>query len=127
MKEEKRKLSRYRNWVVIMAVQFAAVGIFAINGASAGPLTDIPTTMGTSLGISADLAKMILSVAILMSAGLVMAMVGKSTNMMATLVVLLSVEGLLTAIGWLTPWLLLLSAVLIAALFAGKMKEALAK
>jgi hypothetical protein len=80
--------------------------------------------MATSLGISTDLAKMILSVAILASAGLAMAVAGKGENIMATLVILLAVEGVLTAIGWLTVWLLLLTAVLIAAMFAGKIRDA---
>jgi hypothetical protein len=128
MTEEKEKqVSRYRRWVLIMAIQFAAVCIFAIQGATAGPIEDIPSGMAAALGTNVDVAKLILSCGILMSAGIAMAVVGKGQNMMGTMVILLSIEGALTAIGWLLPWLLLLTAVLIAAMFAGKMKESLAK
>lgn len=122
MTENKQaKLSRIR--ILIMVAFFSLSSLWLIGMASAGPLTDIPAAMGTSLGISADLAKMILSVAILASAGLAMAVAGKGENIMATLVILLAVEGVLTAIGWLTVWLLLLTAVLIAAMFAGKIRD----
>jgi hypothetical protein len=120
--EKENKVSRYR--IPVLVAFFSLGSLFFIGMASAGPLTDIPAAMGVSLGISAGLAKMILSVAILTSAGLAMAIAGKGENMMATLVILLAVEGLLTAIGWLTVWLLLMTAVLIAAMYAGKIRDA---
>lgn len=119
-----RSNARARRWLVIMSLIGGATSIFAVGGAMAGPIQDIPSSMGDALEISDDLAKMILSVAILTSAGLALA-VGKGSNLMVTVIILLGVMGVLTAIGWLTPWLLLLSAVLIAAMFAGKMKDAL--
>ena len=91
----------------------------------AGPIQDIPHSMGDALEIDEDLAKMILSVSMLASAGLCLVVAGKGANLMATLIVLLGIEGVLTAIGWLEPWLLLLSAVLIAAMFATKIRDAL--
>ena len=122
---EDKRSSRYRRWVLVMAIQFAAVGIFAIGRATAGPIQDLPSSMATSLGTTPDVARMILSSAILLSVGLAMAMVGKRANTMATIIIIISTEGALTGIGWLTPWLLLFTGVLVAAMFAGQIKEKL--
>jgi hypothetical protein len=117
------RLNRYR--IPLLVGLFGFISLLALRVAAAGPLTDIPAGMASSLGISSDLAKMILSCAILFSAGLLIAMIGKKANIMVTIIILLSIEGVLTAVGWLTPWLLMLSAVLIAAMFAGTMRKAL--
>ena len=118
---EEKRVSRYR--IPIMVGLFALSSLMFIGMASAGPLQDVPLGVADALEISTDLAKMMLSVAILTSAGLAMAVAGGKANFMATLVVLLAVEGVLTAMGWLTAWLLLLTAVLVAAMFAGKIRD----
>lgn len=125
MTEEKKekKVSGIR--IPIMVALFGLSSLMFLGMASAGPIQDIPTSMATSLGTTPDIARMILSSAILLSVGLAMAMVGKRANTMATIIVLISTEGLLTGIGWLTPWLLLFTGVLVAAMFGGKIKEAI--
>lgn len=122
MTENKQaKLSRFR--IPIMVGFFSLSSLMLLGMASAGPIQDLPTSMAASLGTTPDVARMILSSAILLSVGLAMAMVGKRANTMATIIVLISTEGALTGIGWLTPWLLLFTGVLVAAMFAGQIKE----
>lgn len=124
MTEEKEKqMSRFR--IPIMVGFFALSSLMFIGMASAGPIQDLPASMATSLGTTPDVARMILSSAILLSVGLAMAMVGKRANTMATIIILISTEGALTGIGWLTPWLLLFTGILVAAMFAGQIKEKL--
>ena len=121
--QKEKKPSRYR--IPILVAFFSLSSLMFIGMASAGPIQDLPASMATSLGTTPDVARMILSSAILLSVGLAMAMVGKRANTMATIIVLISTEGALTGIGWLTPWLLLFTAVLVAAMFAGQIKEKL--
>jgi len=123
MTEEKKiEGSRYR--IPILVAFFSLSSFMFLGMASASPIQDLPTSMATSLGTTPDIARLILSSAILLSVGLAMAMIGKRANMMATIIILISTEGVLTGIGWLTPWLLLFTGILVAAMFAGKIKEA---
>jgi len=119
---EETRVSRYR--IPIMVGLFALSSLMFVGLASAGPIQDIPYSMAEALGTSPGIAGMILSSAILVSVGLAMAMVGKRANTMATIIIIISTEGVLTGIGWLDPWLLLLTGVLVAATFAGKIKDA---
>jgi len=109
-----------------MAIQFAAVGIFAVNGARASLLTDIPTEMATSLGISITVAKLILASSILISVALTVSMAGKRANPIATAAAMVIAIGLLTGLGWLSPVILLLIGLIIAYLFTKPMGEWLA-
>jgi len=120
--QKEKKPSRYR--IPIMVAFFSLGSLLFIGMASAGPIQDIPYSMAEALGTSPGIAGMILSSAILVSVGLAMAMVGKRANTMATIIIIISTEGVLTGIGWLDPWLLLLTGVLVAATFAGKIKDA---
>ena len=112
------RLTRYR--IPILVGFFGLTTLFALGVASAGPIQDIPADMAVALGTTPDIARMLLSSAILLSVGLIMAVSSRKVNMMATAIMLISTEGVLTGIGWLTPWLLLFSGLLVAALFAGK-------
>jgi len=115
--------SRYRNWILIMAIQFAAVGIFAINGARASVISDIPNSLNDALldGTSLYAAKAILTGAIMVSAGLIIAMLRMPPA--AIFIVLLSVLGALTAIGWADLTFLILAALIVMAMFGKTMTE----
>jgi hypothetical protein len=120
--EEKRP-SRYNRWILVMAIQLAAVGIFAIGGASASAVDDIPASMSTALGVSVYAAKLILSGAVLMSAGLALTVTGSKISSLTTMIVLIVVGCVLVAIGWLDYWIMLLVAVFAAGMFAKMMRD----
>lgn len=120
---EEEKLSRYKRYVLIMAIQFAAVGIFAVGWASAGVVDDIPNGVSDALGVSTQIAGLILSCGVLVSLALVISMSGKKPNMIATAAVMLAAIGTLTAIGWLYSWLIIVLIVVIALMFGGVMRD----
>ena len=91
-----------------------------------GALTDIPTAIGTSLGMAnigdAQLVGgLILSSAVMMAVVLMMSYAGrgKGKNLFGEIVVMFSTMGVLTAISWLPPWVLVIGVVALAALFGG--------
>jgi hypothetical protein len=85
-------------------------------------LIDLPTQVGAALGSDATTGGLILSVAILASVGL--ALGATRINIIGTIMVLLATAGVLTAIGWLGAWFLIVSVILIAALFGTKLASA---
>ena len=124
MTEQKEKrVNRSNRWIVIMAIQFAAVGIFAVNGARASVISDIPIQLNNALldGTSLYAAKAILTAAIMVSAGLVLAMLKMPPT--GLFIVLLSVLGALTAISWADITFLILAALVIVAMFGKTMIE----
>ena len=120
---EEKRVSRYRNWILIMVIQFAAVGIFAVNGARASVISDIPVQLNDALldGTSLYAAKAILTAAIMVSAGLVLAMLKMPPT--GLFIVLLAVLGALTAIDWADITFLILAALIVVAMFGKTMTE----
>jgi len=121
--EKEKKPNRYRNWILIMAIQFAAVSIFAIGGATAGIVQDIPSAVSETLGVSIGVAGLILSCGVLLSVALLVSMSGKRPNMLATTAVMLATVGALTAISWLYSYLLVMLAIVVALMFAGTLRD----
>jgi len=120
---EEKRVSRYRNWILIMVIQFAAVGIFAVIGARASVISDIPVQLNDALldGTSLYAAKAILTAAIMVSAGLVLAMLKMPPT--GLFIVLLAVLGALTAIDWADITFLILAALIVVAMFGKTMTE----
>jgi hypothetical protein len=120
---EEKRVSRYRNWILITVIQFAAVGIFAVNGARASVISDIPVQLNDALldGTSLYAAKAILTAAIMVSAGLVLAMLKMPPT--GLFIVLLAVLGALTAIDWADITFLILAALIVVAMFGKTMTE----
>jgi hypothetical protein len=104
-------------------IQFAAVGIFAVNGARASVISDIPVQLNDALldGTSLYAAKAILTAAIMVSAGLVLAMLKMPPT--GLFIVLLAVLGALTAIDWADITFLILAALIVVAMFGKTMTE----
>ena len=90
-------------------------GLFCVTGAQAGPLQDIPEGLADALDTDDYVAEAILSVMMLVSITLVLAMLRLPTQ--ATIIVLIAVIAALTAMSWLDPLVILLVAILAAALF----------
>ena len=103
----------------------AVIGIYGfmllIGGAQAAPFQEIPEGVNDGLfgGTNLYASKMILAGGILASIGLALS-VGK-VNLMATVIVMLTVSGILVAIGWLDFWIIIMVALLIVAMFGKAM------
>jgi len=91
----------------------AIVGVAA--NASAG-LDTLPETLASALEISEDSAKMLLGTAILMSAGLCLAVT--NANIITVGVVMLAVLGVLVLFDWVYEWVLIVVVIFIIAMFA---------
>ena len=122
MTEQKEKqVSRYR--IPVMVGFFSLGALMFIGMASAGPVDDIPNGVSDALGVSTQIAGLILSCGVLVSLALVISMSGKNTNMIATAAVMLAAIGTLTAIGWLYSWLIIVLIVVLALMFGGVMRD----
>lgn len=97
-------------------------------------LTDIPTNIGYSLGVTnaSDallIGGLILSSAVMLS--IVMAMSyagrGRGKNLFGEIVVMFSAMGILTAIAWLPAWVLVIGVVALAAMFGGTISDMVRK
>lgn len=88
--------------------------------ASASPVSDIPDAINDTLFGGANLfaAQAILTAAVMMSAGLLLAMLG--LNYISNFIVLFCVLGGLTAIGWADPTLMLVAGLFVVAMFVKK-------
>jgi len=91
----------------------AIVGVAA--NASAG-LDTLPENVASALGITEDMAKMLLGTAILMSAGLCMAVA--DANIITIGVVMIAVLGILVLFDWVYEWVLIVVVIFIIAMFA---------
>ena len=96
--------------------------MFAVGGARAFTIQELPEELGSALGVSATMAGIILSCSILLSAAIALNVSGKN-NIILTIGVLLGLVGMLTALNWLDPWLLILLGMVIALMVGGKMRD----
>jgi hypothetical protein len=103
-----------------MLLSFGAF-MFAVGGARAAPFQEIPQGLNEALfgGSNLYAAKMILAGGMLASIGL--AMTVTKVNFMATVIVMLTTAGILTAIGWLDFWVIIMVALLVVAIFGKTM------
>jgi len=127
-----REVSRYLtmkrralSWAAILGLVVMTLTSVSMSVSAASPLTGIPQAFATATGTSLDTARLILSVAIIFTAGLAVAAAGKRSNDMVTAVVMVGTIGLCTGLGWLSPWLLALACVIVAILFGAKAKAIL--
>lgn len=80
-------------------------------------VSDLPEAVGDVLGVSTDTGGLLLSCVVLMGVALALTVTKRQMDLLPMLVLLLAFAGLLTAIGWLSQWFLVLTAILIASLF----------
>lgn len=106
--------------LVSLTALCAFVGMAAT--ASAGVIDDIPAGLADSLGITVLAAEFLLSSGVLLAVGLALAML-KGSNMALTVIVMLAFLGMLTAIGWLEAWLIVMVALVIALMFGAKLRD----
>ena len=99
--------------LLALVAMLAFVGVAA--NASAG-MDALPERIASALDISEDSAKMMLGVAILVSAGLAMAVA--DAPVIAVAAVMIAVLGFLVLIDWMYEWLLVVIVILIIAMFA---------
>ena len=115
--------SNARRWLVIMSLIGGVTSIFAIGGANASIISDIPVQLNDAFldGASLYAAKAILTAAIMVSAGLAIAMLRMPPS--GIFICLLAVLGALTAIDWADITFLILAALIIVAMFGKTMVE----
>ena len=106
-------------------VSLIAIGLMLFIGtaqASAGAVEDIPNALADAIGVSVSAAELILSTALMLSAGLTLSVMRKG-NMATTAIVMLAMLGMLTAIGWLDGWLLVMVALILALIFGSRLRD----
>lgn len=107
--------TKYGVWA--LTVSFAFAGLMAASGmAAASPLQDIPEGFANWLETDAYVAEAILSTLVLVSVALALAVLKMSPQ--GVIITLIVVLGMLTAVGWMDTWVIVLVGVLVAALFA---------
>ena len=118
---EEKRVSRYRLPMMIAFMGLCAM--FLMHDGRASIISDIPNQLNDALldGTSLYAAKAILTAAIMVSAGMVIAMLKMPPT--AIFIVLLSVLGALTAIGWADITFLIMAALIVVAMFGKTMTE----
>jgi len=97
--------------------------MFLMGSGRASIISDIPTELNNALldGTSLYAAKAIITASIMMAAGLVLAML--KLPMVGIILVLMSILGALTAIGWADITFLIISCLLVLAMFGKTVVE----
>jgi hypothetical protein len=89
--------------------------------ASAEGIGDVPGQLGASLGIDTTTAGILLAGAATISIALAMA--AARQPLIPTSITLLATIGMLTALGWVQPWLLILACLAFVTLFTKKVVD----
>ena len=90
-------------------------------------LANIPIQLSLVLGVDVFVAKIILSTITLFALLLPVTTLSKKTNTMAVVIIGIATEGMLVAIGWLEIYFLLITLLIIAALFGTRMADWMGK
>lgn len=105
------------------------IGLIAVFGlslaafsAQAMDISEIPSSLADGLNISEAAAEMVLTAMVLMAAGLALSML-KGSNMALIIIVELAMLGMLTAIGWVDAWLIVMVALILALIFGANLRD----
>lgn len=105
------------------------MGLIAVFGlslaafsAQAMDISEIPSSLADGLNISETAAEMVLTAMVLLSCGLALSMLPGS-NMALVSIVELGALGMLTAIGWVDGWLIVMVALVLALIFGSKLRD----
>ena len=108
-------------WMILV---FATLVSMTASSAQAGFIDDVPDGLAEALEVSRTTSELILSCAILLSVGLVLAVSSnRDTSPMLIIIILIGFVGMLTAIQWLDPWYLVMICMIIALGYAGVLRE----
>lgn len=94
--------------------------LIACGSASASGLSDFPEAFGEVLGITPYAAKMIFSVAGIVTVSMVLAVF--EVKLPGFLIAQLGLIGVFVAIGWMDLWLLVLAAIIVAVSLASQVR-----
>lgn len=119
---EAGRTSKYRRMSAVVPLAFLIFSgiVLALDSVSAGVAQELPVSLANSLGVDVATAKLVLSCGMLMAAGLILAVIGKRGNMMASIVVMIGTAGALVGMSWLPAWVLLLLGMVVAIQFGAK-------
>ena len=110
--------------VLFLALGFGFLALVGMTSmASASIINDIPQGINHSLFDDESLlgAQLILSSGVLLSAGLTLGLA--KLNQTSTFIILLVISFGLAALAWLPYWVVIFESVLIAAMFASRIRE----
>lgn len=111
--------ARVRTCMIVTIAAFAGL-LAASSMVVASPMSDVADGVNDALfgGVNLFAAQAVLTGAVMIAVGLALSMLG--LDQVATFIVLFAVLAMLTAIGWASPMLLLVAAMLVVALFVQK-------
>ena len=110
--------------IVLMGLFAGLTVVMLSSSVQAGFIDDVPDGLADQLEVSRTVAELILSCSILLSVGLFMAVaMGDDQNPLLILIMMIGLVGLLTAIQWLDPWLLVMVSMIIALLYASALRD----
>jgi len=110
---------------IVWTGMFAGLFIIMISAsAQASFIDDVPDGLADQLEVSRGVAELILSCSILLSVGLLMAVaMDEDSNPLMILIMMIGLVGMLTAIQWLDPWLLVMISMIIALLYGSALRD----
>jgi len=105
-------------WLILAALALAV--FVALPAQAAAGFSDIPQKLADATDSNVDTAKMMLSAMIIIGVIFAVGFALKDWDdpLLPMILAIVTTQGMLTAMDWLEPWLLILTAVLVAALFA---------
>lgn len=112
----KTRRNRWPGLALVALVAFVA----SASTAAALPFNEVPEAMGSALGVSTDIASLMLACGILFAVLMPMAMVKMKPLPIAATTTL--VLALMVGVGWLPVWVLLVVVMMAAATFASFVK-----
>ncbi len=120
MQTETKPTRRIPASALVIFGLMALLGLGTMTVAASG-VGDVPGQLGTALGIDSGTAGILLAGATVISISLMMA--AARQPMIPTAITLLAAIGMVTALGWVQPWLLILAALAFVTLFTKKVAD----
>ncbi len=119
MEAKNKRLGMNLGLMALMGlVGILAVGVMSARASGVG---DVPGQLGSALGIDDTTAGILLAGMTVISVSLAMAVARQP--LIPTSITLLATIGMLTALGWVQPWLLILAALAFVTLFTKKIAD----
>ena len=109
---------------IVPILLFGLTVVMLASSVQAGFIDDVPDGLADQLEVSRGVAELIISCSVLLSVGLFMAVaMGDDQNPLLIVIMMIGFVGLLTAIQWLDPWLLVMICMIIALSYGSMLRD----
>jgi len=108
---------RFLSLLFLCAVYLVNIIVFPVHADGDVNLTDLPSQLANALGISVFAASLLASAIFLFAFLLPVAIWGKE-SVFPTAIIGFVVMGFLVAVGWLPAWVMLMTVLLVAGMYA---------